>query len=319
MSNKKKEKKMEPINFVLAKEWFENNNLPWSGKRATVFAIYYSFPSNQNAGGSTGTNVIVQKVIPWGNNAEPRVYISPYALKRRIRDYWIKKGEKVYMREDKGLIDKDQKLDLSFIDIDLFGYMKAGKGSSSPADVRPGPITTWGAIGLETLHSFVDFNTSILSTTESEKGGSIINRNISKEFYFTTFYINPDLICVDVRSGKEERALGASKEEISKNKEDRLKLFFEALSYAMQKDSGGARDRPACALIGIQIGDCGYPDADKKIFRSIEIKNDKIIKMELTENFKVLEYDPSYFDSEVQKVIETKKIGLENAIKNLLT
>ncbi len=288
MSNKNKE------NFVLAKKWFEEKKLPWSGKRATVVAIYYSFPSNQNGSGGVGTNIVPQKIISWGSNSEPRVYISPFALKRRIRDYWIKKGEKVIFREDPVLIDENMKEaaeegGINFIDYDLFGYMKdTGKGNA--AKTRPGPITSWGAVSLEPLHSFVDFNTSIHSTKNSDKGGSIFNRYISKEFYFTSFYINPDMIGFDFA---DESSF--NEKEIMERKTKRLKKFFEALPYAMQKDSGGPRDKPACVFLGVAIGNLAYPVIDKIIFKSIEIKDDKInLKEELPSNFYLLHVDKAF-------------------------
>ena len=314
-----------PNMFVLARDWFTEKSLPWSGKRATVFAIYYSFPSNQNAGGGTGTNVIVQKIIPWGENAEPRVYISPFALKRRIRDYWIKKGENVLIREDRNLFDDNIPVNLEYLDVDLFGFMKAKKGQNETAVVRPGPITTWGAVSLESLHSFVDFNTYIKSTGESKEGGSIINRSISTEYYFTSFHINPDLIGVDVTKENDEDI----KKYLDK-KEERLKLFFEALKYAMQKDSGGARDRPVCVLIGVAIGDRYYPSIDKDLFFNIEV-NDKKIKIKKPELLKndseekvyIIHYKEDYFDEETKQVFDREKEKIfgseDDVINDLLT
>jgi CRISPR-associated protein Cas7/Cst2/DevR subtype I-B len=321
---KGKQESKGAANFVLGEDWFKNNNLPWSGKRATVFAIYYSFPSNQNASGSTGTNVIVQKVIPWGDDAEPRIYVSPYALKRRIRDYWIKSGKKVYLREDKVLAEKNEKqvrgVDLSYIDIDLFGLMSAEKGSKSSAKTRPATITTWGAVSLETFHSEMDFNTFILSTTQSQSGGSIINRAISKEFYFTSFHINPDLIGVEVTSGKGVDKEGKETDDqnkIQETKKERLKNFFDALKYALQKDSGGSRDRPDCVIIGVAIGDKGYPNIDKKVFKSIEIKNDKITKIDL-DGAHIIHYEPIYFDNQAITNIEKAKVEENKVIDKVI-
>ncbi|MEM4360578.1 MAG: type I-B CRISPR-associated protein Cas7/Cst2/DevR [Candidatus Anstonellaceae archaeon] len=305
----KSEKNQKNPSFVLWGKQIKDA----SGKRAVVSAIFYSFPSNQNAHGSGGTNIITQKIIPWGVEAEPRVYVSPYALKRRIRDYWIKKGLKVYLREDKELIEEIDKNGsiIDYIDNDLFGYMKAERGKSS--DVRPGPITTWGAVSCEPIHPFIDFNTNIISTKESntniistkesEKGGSIINRSISKEFYFTSFFINPDIIGIDFLTGKNLE---------KEKKQERLKLFFEALDYAMQKDSGGARDRPACVFKAIEITSGGYGKSDKQIFKSIKVKNDKVEIEKIPENVDIIHVDEKFVEikdkyevvNQIDKIIE---------------
>ncbi len=305
------DKKEEP-NVVLGSDWFEKNDLPFSGKRATVVAVYYSFPSNQNASGSSGTNLISQKIIPWGHDAQPRIYVSPFALKRRIRDYWIKSGEDVILREDKVLSEanasnKDLR-GIDFIDYDLFGYMK-DQGKGKVANTRPGPVTTWGAVSLEPYHSFVDFNTNLISTTNSESGGSIINRSISPELYFTSFAINPDMVGLDFTDPDD-------KEQILKRKRERLKLFFEALKYAMQKDVGGARDKPACVFMAIAIGDYGYPSLDKQLFAQMKVINNedgskKLEISNLPNGVKVLCLDDSIVedisldkDGDISKVVE---------------
>lgn len=318
----KNESKVKPM-LVLGEEWFEENGLPWSGKRGTVVSIYYSFPGNQNASGSTGTNVISQKLIPWGDDAEPRVYISPFALKRRIRDYWIKKGENVGFKEDyaRGIVDIKNEEITNYIDYDLFGFMSGKKEKKEEEKetkkkeklrARPGPITSWGAVSLETYRSFIDFNSSLRPTSgESEEGGSLFNRAISKEFYFTSFYINPDLIGVDPTSELE----GKDKQALLELKKKRLGLFFEGLKYAMQKDTGGPRDKPACVFMGVSIGEYAYPIDDKLIFRSIKISNDKIVEIGVPENMDVLHFEKSFFGSNVS-VPEVKES--EKVIKKLL-
>jgi CRISPR-associated protein Cas7/Cst2/DevR subtype I-B len=320
---KKKENKQNIEIFSLNKGDFEKNGYPFSGKRAVVVGIYYSFPSNQNASGSSGTNAISQKIIPWGEEAEPRVYISPFALKRRIRDYWSKLGEKVYVREDRNIeegkneeeskTEKKGMKDLvnEYIDVDLFGYMKAKSGKEGTT--RPGPITSWGAVSLEPVHSFVDFNTCIYPTTEKE-GGSIINRGISKEFYFTSFFINPDLISVVLTSSKQE---GVDKNGVLKMKMERLKLFLEGMKYAMQKDTGGPRDKPSCVFLAVQIEDSAYGDFDKRLFKNIEVKGDKVkIKSDLLKEkgIHILHFDKDFV--EIQNV---EKSELDKVVNSLLS
>jgi CRISPR-associated autoregulator DevR family len=294
-------KENKPV-FALGKDYLGDKMF---GKRVVVSAIFYAFPSNLNASGGSGTNIISQKIIPWGEDAEPRVYVSPYALKRRIRDYWIKKGEKVYLREDRALTEKEESPNLDYIDIDLFGFMSASGGQS--AATRPGAITTWGAVSLEPLHSFIDFNTNLLSTTGSEEGGSIINRGISKEFYFTSFFINPDIIGVDFYNDKQH----ISDDQRSK----RLKLFFEALDYAMQKDSGGARDRPACIFKAAEVSKFGYGKSDKEIFKSIKVSNDKIT-LDLPGNVDLLTIDDKFVQIDPKK---DKTSSLDELIKKIYT
>ena len=308
----KNTKNREPL-VVFDKKWFSEKDLKWSGKRATIVAIYYSLPSNQNGGEGGGTNVIPQKIIPWGSNADPRIYVSPYALKRRIRDYWVKKGKKVGFREDITLIkdpneiEKENESPIEYIDYDLFGYMSADKGSNKNAKARPGPITTWGAVSLEPYHSFIDFNTSVKhvgdTTEDSSKGGSIFNRLISKEFYFTSFFINPDLIGVDIVDGKQ----------IS-DKKERLKDFLEGLEAAMQKDTGGPRDRPACVFIGITIDNAKYPSSDKELFKKIKIIEDMVVINSLPKNMKVVKIDPTFV-----KLEEINEANVDEIIDDLLS
>ncbi|BCS90755.1 MAG: type I-B CRISPR-associated protein Cas7/Cst2/DevR [Candidatus Micrarchaeota archaeon] len=310
----------EEIKSVVNFGDFRKVNAPVSFKKGTVVAIYYSLPSNQNGGGSSGTNVITQKVIPFGKD-EMRVYVSPFALKRRIRDYWIRLNDekvKVYLRESREVLERekstgsekdnnkqqnssasqngasmgtqlqkngnntDNKNNLSnlieeYIDIDLFGYMKA-ESRKAPALTRPGPITTWGAISLEPFVAFVDFNTSVESTTGSSEGGSIINRYISTNFYFTSFFINTDLISIDMSdvekkaSNKmEDKFKDEERDKILNKRKERLKYFFEGVKYAMQKEVGGPRDRPECVFLAVEVTENHYGHFDKWILKNAKI------------------------------------------------
>ena len=295
--------------LVLSENLFKEYGLErlWTGKRATVSVIWYSFPSNQNGSGSEGTNVVSQKIIPWGTDAEPRIYISPFALKRRIRDYWTKRGQRVGFSLEGVEEDVEPGHLTDFIDYDLFGFMKTKGGESS--FVRPGPITSWGAVSLEPYHSFVDFNTSIVSTTNSDKGGSIFNRFISKEFYFSSFFINPDLVGLDY--SQDLNAVDV--EEVLRLRKQRLTLFFEALQYAMQKEVGGPRDRGACVLLAVSVGNYGYPPTDKRVFRSIRVENDTITDIDLTDT-KVIYMDKSFF-----REIDVKVWSVNDVVEELVS
>jgi len=325
--NKKDSKndKKRNINLAIGPDFFQENGIPFSGKRATLAAIYYSLPSNQNATGSLGSTIIAQKVIPWGENAEPRVYISPFALKRRIRDYWIRCGQKVAYREDPELFDNKEAKSLDYIDNDLFGYMYAKesgkKERKQSADIRHGPINTWGAVSLEALHDFVDFNTSIMNVKGKDKmGGSIFNRQISKEFYFTSFFINPDLIAVDLHNLKDKNK--ESKKDIIKKKQERLKLFIEAVKYAMQKETG-PRDRGKCVLLAIGISEGHYPTFDKPMLESAKVDENKVkieIKNEEDENVHIVYYDKNFVEIKSEKgvKISNKKEGISKVVSELV-
>lgn len=301
-NKKNKEKKQNKESFVLDKKWFERKNLSFSGKRATIVAIYYSLPSNQNASGGTGSNVTVQKMIPWGEKLEPRIYVSPFSLKRKIRDYWAKSGEKVYYREDNKLIEDNEKEVsknknyLDFIDIDLFGYMKAKggeKGSKGTQNIRVGPINSWGAVSIEPVKEFIDFNTSVRNVSENENM-SIFNRQLSKDFYFTSFTINPDVIGVDFTADKHKPEL----------KKERIKKFLEAMKYAMQKE-GGPRDKPACVFLAGFIQKAGYPIEDKILLERTKMKENEnklfIKSMRGLDRMKVFETIPDFIEGEFNK------------------
>ncbi len=300
------------------KEWFESQGIEWLGKRMTVSLLYYSFPSNQNASGGEGTNAISQKIIAWGQDAEPRIYISPYALKRKIRDWWAAKGEEVgfLLGKIKDIHEKIKKAEyniLDFVDFDLFGYMYAGKGSKETALTRPAPITSWGAVSVEPYHSFLDFNTCIYSTTESEKGGSIFNRLISKEFYFSSFHVNLDLISVDFFKPENSR------EKYKDRRERRLRLFLEGVLHAMEKEAGGPRDKASCVLAVVSIAKDGFPPHDKQIFKSLKVKNDKICDINLPAEAKVYYILEDFFSPECIEELRNRKASIDDLLREALS
>jgi hypothetical protein len=90
------------------------------------------------------------------------------------------------------------------------------------------------------------------------------------------------------------------------------------MQYAMQKDTGGPRDKPSCVFLAVQIKDKAYGDFDKKLFKNIEVKNDKVkIKSDILKEkgIYILHIDTDFveasnvekpkFDEELGKVVNS--------------
>ncbi len=215
-----------------------------------VIDIFRVESANINAGEGGPAEIDVKTVHLEDGTVVPR--ISPQAIFRMIRDYWIEEGEKVDVaREEPGKPAPLPECNpVKYIDDDLFGYLMARAGSSDETsegskrakkpkgpESRPGPIRSIGAIGLFEYPDDTDFLTSIVSTTEAEAGGSMVTKRI-----YTNTFILP--IWCDVRRIGQEAIpqkdktiefkplTNADGDKItSEERKRRLMRFFESLFY----------------------------------------------------------------------------------------
>jgi len=229
-----------------------------------VIDVFRVESANINAGEGGPTEIDIKIVHLEDGTVVPR--ISPQAIFRMIRDYWIEIGEKVDVaREEPGKSASLPECNPGkYIDDDLFGYLMARAGKSEGAgkgrkkskgisESRPGPIRSIGAIGLFEYPDDTDFLTSIFSTTGAEEGGSMVTKRI-----YTNTFILP--IWCDVRrigceaipqkdkSIRFEPLEGVSPEE----RKRRLSKFFESLFY-LGKSMPGASKMPLSPKL-IMIG-----------------------------------------------------------------
>lgn len=226
----------------------------WDSRWVEVIDVFRVEVSNINAGEGGPAEIDIKTVHLEDGTVVPR--ISPQAIFRMIRDYWIEIGEKVDIaREEPGkpapLPECDPK---KYIDDDLFGYLMArgapsendsegSKKSKKPkgiSEARPGPIRSIGAVGLFEYPDDADFLTSIVSTTKAEAGGSMITKRI-----YTNTFVLP-LWCDIKRIGHE--AIPQKNKKIhfepfidDAERKRRMVKFFESLFYLGKMMPGASK------------------------------------------------------------------------------
>jgi len=239
-----------------------------------VVDVFRVEAANINAGEGGPAEIDIKTIHLEDGTTVPR--ISPQAIFRMVRDYWIDLSTKDssikvdIAREEAGkpapLPICDPKI---YIDDDLFGYLMARAGTSEATDAekqnqkekkrpkgkseaRPGPIRSIGAIGLFEYPDDTDFLTSIVSTTGTEMGGSMVTRRI-----YTNTFVLP-IWCDISRIGKElepqkDKTLKISDLVDESIREKRLKAFFEALFYLGKATPGSSKPplSPKLIMVGI--------------------------------------------------------------------
>jgi CRISPR-associated protein Cst2 len=230
-----------------------------------VVDVFRVESANINAGEGGPAEIDIKTVHLEDGTVVPR--ISPQAIFRMIRDYWIEIGEKVDVaRQEPGKTAPSPDCDpVKYIDDDLFGYLKAraeknegeskkgSKKSKGISESRPGPIRSIGAIGLFEYPDDTDFLTSIFSTTGAEEGGSMVTKRIYTNTFILPIWCDVKRVgCEAVpqkdKSIKFEPLEGISSEE----RKRRLSKFFESLFY-LGKSMPGASKMPLSPKI-IMVG-----------------------------------------------------------------
>lgn len=235
-----------------------------------VIDVFRVESANINAGEGGPAEIDVKTIHLEDGTVVPR--ISPQAIFRMVRDYWIERGEKVDIaRERPGKPAPLPKCNPSiYIDDDLFGYLMAKKGATEGeegektkrrgkkstggiSESRPGPIRSIGAVGLFEYPDDTDFLTSIISPTETEAGGAMVTRRI-----YTNTFILP-IWCDARRIGKElepqpDKSLGEKVIIGDENeRERRLRLFFDALFHLGRIEPGSSKPPLSPALLMVSI------------------------------------------------------------------
>jgi len=214
-----------------------------------VIDVFRVESANINAGEGGPAEIDIKIVHLEDGTVVPR--ISPQAIFRMIRDYWIEIGEKV----DVARVEPGKPAPLpvcdpvKYIDDDLFGFLK----TEPPPQSRPGPIRSIGAIGLFEYPDDTDFLTSIFSTTGAEEGGSMVTKRIYTNTFILPIWcdvrrIGCEAIPQEDKSIRFEPLEGVSLEE----RKRRLSKFFESLFY-LGKSMPGASKMPLLPKL-IMIG-----------------------------------------------------------------
>ncbi len=227
------------IDKILKSRWVE------------VIDIFRVESANINAGEGGPAEIDIKTVHLEDGTVVPR--ISPQAIFRMIRDYWIEIGEKVDIaREEPGKpAPLPECSPEKYIDDDLFGYLMArkeepkggsttGRKQKGKSESRPGPIRSIGAIGLFEYPDDVDFLTSIVSTTGAEAGGSIVMKRI-----YTNTFILP-IWCDIRRIGQEvipqkDKSIKLEPFIDENERKRRLSKFFESLFYLGKMMPGASK------------------------------------------------------------------------------
>jgi len=258
-----------------------------------VIDVFRVESANINAGEGGPAEIDIKTVHLEDGTVVPR--ISPQAIFRMIRDYWIEIGEKVDVaREEPGKPAPLPECDpVKYIDDDLFGYLmaragksdgnakKGSKKSKGVSESRPGPIRSIGAIGLFEYPDDTDFLTSIISTTGAEEGGSMVTKRIYTNTFILPIWCDVKRIGCEAipqkdKSIKYEPLNGVCAD----TRKERLIKFFESLFY-LGKSMPGASKMPLSPKL-IMIGLYAKPnftlyDALENDF-SVRIKEVKLQK-----------------------------------------
>jgi len=230
-----------------------------------VVDVFRVESANINAGEGGPAEIDIKTVHLEDGTVVPR--ISPQAIFRMIRDYWIEIGEKVDVAREKP--GKPAPLPecnpVKYIDDDLFGYLmarakknereskKGSKKSKGISESRPGPIRSIGAIGLFEYPDDTDFLTSIFSTTGAEEGGSMVTKRIYTNTLILPIWCDVKRVGYEAVPQKDKSIKFEPLEGVSsKERKRRLSKFFESLFY-LGKSMPGASKMPLSPKI-IMIG-----------------------------------------------------------------
>jgi len=230
-----------------------------------VIDVFRVESANINAGEGGPAEIDIKTVHLEDGTVVPR--ISPQAIFRMIRDYWIEIGEKVDVaREEPGKPAPLPECDpVKYIDDDLFGYLmartekgegedkKGSKKSKGVSESRPGPIRSIGAIGLFEYPDDTDFLTSIFSTTGAEEGGSMVTKRIYTNTFILPIWCDIKRIGCEAIPQKDKSIEFKPLEGVSpEERKRRLLKFFESLFY-LGKSMPGASKMPLSPKL-IMIG-----------------------------------------------------------------
>lgn len=243
----------------------EKNEKIWDeigkGKWIEVVDIFRTEMSNENAGEGGSNEIEIKKIHLEDGTIVPR--ISPQSLMRMIRDYWA--YEKKLPVDVMGPPAKSKQSELECdakkcIDDDLFGYMSPERGARS--NVRPGPIRSIGGRGIFEYTDDYDFLTCVVSTTGSEKGGSMVSKQLYTNTFVTPFWCHIERIGKDITSKNENGNIKLEYKWVYDAKDEgkciaernkRLANFFESLFYLGKWELGNYRTplEPKMLIVGV--------------------------------------------------------------------
>ncbi|MCP2519443.1 type I-B CRISPR-associated protein Cas7/Cst2/DevR [Candidatus Aminicenantes bacterium AC-335-K20] len=222
-----------------------------------VIDVFRVESANINAGEGGPSEIDIKTIHLEDGTVVPR--ISPQAIFRMIRDYWIEIGEKVDIARDEP--GKPAPLPEcnpeKYIDDDLFGYLMARKeetGKRGISESRSGPIRSIGAIGLFEYPDDTDFLTSIFSTTEAEAGGSMVTKRIYTNTFLLPIWCDVRRIGREAIPQKDKTLKFEPLPNVDSNeRKRRIIKFFESLFYLGKRMPGASKMplSPKMVIVGL--------------------------------------------------------------------
>ena len=210
-------------------------------------------------------NVTSLKKITRGDG-EQYTYISRQALRYNIVNQM--NVDNTPIGGDKGVLqfDDEAKID-EYPEIDLFGYMKTGSGSSTKT--RSAVVRLSNAISLESFKGDLDFltNKGLLDRYNKDKEdkeslGSIAQSEIHMSYYSYTITIDLDKIGIDENDNIEIE---------NSEKANRIVDLLDTIRYLYRDIKGRREDLSPLFVIG------GVYDIKNPVFmNSIKINNNKL-------------------------------------------
>lgn len=279
-------------------------------KGLTLSIIFQAESANYGEG--LGNVTTLKKISRAGG--EQYSYISRQALRYNIVNQMgvdttpVGVDQKVLQYEREANIDE-------YPEIDLFGYMKTGRGSDTKT--RSAVVRLSNAISLETFKGDLDYltNKGLLDrynerAKKKEKGGSIAQSEIHRSYYAYTITVDLDQVGIDKNEDMEIENMEKSK---------RVEDLLDAVRFLYRDIKGRREDLKPLFIIG------GVYDIKNPLFynalgvRNNELQLDRIesILSEDIREFTEVGLVKGVFNNseEIEKILSPGKVG--DAMENL--
>lgn len=279
-------------------------------KGLTLSIIFQAESANYGEG--LGNVTTLKKISRAGG--EQYSYISRQALRYNIVNQMgvdttpVGVDQKVLQYEREANIDE-------YPEIDLFGYMKTGRGSDTKT--RSAVVRLSNAISLETFKGDLDYltNKGLLDrynerAKKKEKGGSIAQSEIHRSYYAYTITVDLDQVGIDKNEDMEIENMEKSK---------RVEDLLDAVRFLYRDIKGRREDLKPLFIIG------GVYDIKNPLFynalgvRNNELQLDRIesiLSEDIRESTEVGLVKGVFNNSEeIEKILSPGKVG--DTVENL--
>jgi CRISPR-associated protein Cst2 len=172
-------------------------------------------------------------------NGSQLPYVSSQTVRRSLRDRLEEMGWNISQIVD-GEVPSTSLNPSKYIDDDIFGYMKASKGSddeAGTASVRTSPIRVESLVALSEYKQDYDYLINSLGNKLGKLGGNIVENEIHSGFYRGTILIELDRIGCEFERDKAKKLVYDEKGKVKsknfegitqKEKATRVKAFLDA-------------------------------------------------------------------------------------------